>query len=69
MRNDTLRALKNIGFETWFPADQVFPEEEEEYSATLKAVRQVYSRIPKTPESGDADNFTDPLPGKLYYLV
>lgn len=29
----------NVGFAGWLPADHVFPEEGEEFSATLKAVR------------------------------
>ncbi len=37
VRPDTLRSLRNTGFDRWFPVDQVFPEEEEEYSATLRA--------------------------------
>ncbi len=69
VRPDTLRSLRNTGFDRWFPVDQVFPEEEEEYSATLRAVRLAYSRIPRIPESNDADSFADPLVGKLYYLV
>jgi SulP family sulfate permease len=69
VRRDTLRALKNIGFETWFPADQVFPEEKEEYSATLKAVRYAYGRIPQTYETNGSDGHLDLNAGGLYYLV
>jgi SulP family sulfate permease len=69
VRRDTLRALKNIGFETWFPADQVFPEEKEEYSATLKAVRYAYGRIPQTYETNGSAGHLDLNAGGLYYLV
>jgi sulfate permease, SulP family len=69
VRPDTLRALKNIGFETWFPADQVFPEEDKEYSATLKAVRYAYSRIPQTSETNGLEGHADLSAGGLYYLV
>jgi sulfate permease, SulP family len=62
VRPDTLKVLTNIGFEAWFPPDQVFPEEAEEYSATLKAVR--YAQARRASEQPDAE--ADP---KLYYLV
>ncbi len=67
VRSDTLRALRNVGFETWFPAEHVFPEEEEEYSATLKAVRYAYAKL-RAPgaaagEAAHADAH------ELYYLV
>jgi sulfate permease, SulP family len=62
VRPDTLKVLTNIGFEAWFPPDQVFPEEAEEYSATLKAVRYAQARL--VSEQADVD--ADP---KLYYLV
>jgi sulfate permease, SulP family len=69
VRDDTLRALKNIGFETWFPADHVFPEEKEEYSATLKAVRYAYSRIPQTSQTNGLESQVENSAGGLYYLV
>jgi SulP family sulfate permease len=60
VRTDTLGLLKNVGFQGWFPAEHVFPEEDEEYSATLKAVRYAHDNlaVPST---------TAPAP--LYYLV
>jgi SulP family sulfate permease len=39
LRPDFVRILKNVGLESWFPAEHVFPEGEEVYSATLRAVR------------------------------
>jgi SulP family sulfate permease len=39
VRPDTLTILRNLGFERWFPTEQIFPEEDQEYSATLKAER------------------------------
>ncbi len=45
VRPDTFGLLKNVGFESWFPAEHVFPEEEEEYSATLKAVRYAHNKL------------------------
>jgi len=31
-----------VHLEKWFPADRLFPEEEEKYSATLRAVRYAF---------------------------
>lgn len=62
VQQDTLTVLTNMGFRQWFPADQIFPEEQEEYSATLRAVRYA--------ESGhvSARGAAQPDP-RLYYLV
>lgn len=68
VRPDTLKVLTNIGFRDWFPAEQVFAEEEEEYSATLRAVRHARAKVgvaqfgrttPSVARDGDP----------LYYLV
>jgi sulfate permease, SulP family len=70
VRPDTLAVAQNVGFQSWFPTDHVFPEEDEEYSATLKAVRYARDKlvalevdVPLTKAAGHADH-----PG-LYYLV
>jgi SulP family sulfate permease len=68
VRPDTLRVLKNIGFERWFPAEQVFVEDEEEDSATLKALRYAQARLDDEHRGAALDGATarsDPL----YYLV
>jgi sulfate permease, SulP family len=62
--------LRNIGFQDWFPEEQVFPEEIEEYSATLKAVRFARSKLsidePGRPVAEtERERSVDPL----YYLV
>jgi hypothetical protein len=36
----------------WFPAEQIFPEEDQEYSATVSAVR--YARAKLDSEKSDA---------------
>ncbi|OBI51798.1 SulP family inorganic anion transporter [Mycobacterium sp. E796] len=58
VRADTLTLLKNVGFQAWFPAEHVFPEEDEEYSATLKAVRYAHNGLAEPAPPAD-----------LYYLV
>lgn len=67
VRPDTLKVLNNIGFEAWFPPDQVFPEEAEEYSATLKAVR--YAQARRSIAQPDAEPAEATSAPKLYYLV
>ena len=41
---DLWTLLKNVGFDGWFPTGRVFPEEDEEFSATLKAVRYAHAQ-------------------------
>jgi sulfate permease, SulP family len=41
---DLWTLLKNVGFDGWFTTAHVFPEEDEEFSATLKAVRYAHAQ-------------------------
>ncbi|GAB2994779.1 SulP family inorganic anion transporter [Mycobacterium bourgelatii] len=59
VRPDLLTAFKNVGLQKWFPAEQLFPEEDKEFSATLKAVRYAHRKAATGPPE-DPD---------LYYLV
>jgi sulfate permease, SulP family len=43
VQSDLRTLLTNVGFDEWFPSERVFPEEEEEFSATLKAVRYAHA--------------------------
>lgn len=66
---DTLTVLKNIGFQAWFPAEQVFVEDEgEEDSATLKALRHAH---PSLHDGARGAVLAGASPGSdpLYYLV
>jgi SulP family sulfate permease len=45
VRPEFATAMRNLRFEEWLPADRIFPEEDEKFSATLKAVRYVYDRL------------------------
>jgi SulP family sulfate permease len=38
VRSNLAKVLRNLSFEKWLPADWLYPEQEEVYSATLKAV-------------------------------
>lgn len=59
LRPDTAAILKNVGFDSWFPAEHVFPEEDKEFSATLKAVRFAHATAADRPVAQP----------DLYYLV
>jgi sulfate permease, SulP family len=71
VRTETVRVLTNVGLETWFPASQVFPEEEEQYSATLKAVRFAVAKLraARGDTSATQAQVDAELTSKLYYLV
>ncbi len=69
---DMWTVLQNVGLERWFSGEHVFPEEDEEFSATLKAVRYAHAQlgvhephapvpVAAAPGSGDAQRY--------YYLV
>jgi SulP family sulfate permease len=70
---DMWTLLKNVGVDRWFSSKQVFPEEDEEFSATLKAVRYARGQLedPDLPVppvtvaavSGNGDG------QRYYYLV
>jgi sulfate permease, SulP family len=70
VRPDTLHVLNNVGFQSWFVAEHVFPEEDAEYSATLKAVRYAHNKLaelnlkPPFTSAPEIAPHTD-----LYYLV
>jgi SulP family sulfate permease len=40
VRPEFLKILENVQLTSWFPADRIFPEEDETFSATLRAVRR-----------------------------
>jgi SulP family sulfate permease len=42
LQPDFERILRNVHVQEWLPADRLFPEEEEKYSATLRAVRYAF---------------------------
>jgi sulfate permease, SulP family len=45
VRPETAGVFNNTNLETWFPATQSFPEEDEQYLSTLKAVRLAVSKL------------------------
>jgi SulP family sulfate permease len=71
VRPDTLAVLRNVGIDGWFPAEQIFPEEDQEYSATVSAVRYARARLDSEKSNAiliGADTTYSGEPD-LYYLV
>ena len=66
VRPDFLAAIKSLHFLDRYPADIIFAEEDEDYSATLKAVRRVHQLIAAEKSAAGVD---EAHPEKLYYLV
>jgi sulfate permease, SulP family len=64
VRPDFVRILRNVGISKWFPTEQIFPEEDRKFSATLRAVRYanrlVSQRTRAAPDHGEDE---------VYYLV
>jgi len=63
-------AMKNLKFSDWFPPEHLYPEEDEKFSATLKAVRRVHELLdenecPHCRQNGMAAADREPQ----YYLV
>lgn len=70
IRPDTLAVLKNVGLQRWFPDEQIFPEEDEEYSATLKAVRHAHNKLAGLSLEEPFTAAPERTPhARLYYLV
>ena len=70
IRPDLAKAMNNLGFSSWLASDQVFPEEDDKDSATLKAVRHAYNLIEEnTCAHCKQKQLADGRQLKLYYLV
>jgi sulfate permease, SulP family len=61
VRPNLAKILRNVRFNEWLPADRIYPEQDEQYSATLHAVRHAYRLI--SQKKGDAEEKV------VYYLV
>jgi SulP family sulfate permease len=70
VRPEFAKAMRNLRFQDWLPADRIFPEEAEKFSATLKAVRHVYELLKNNPCSHCKQaEFAGADQQSLYYLV
>jgi sulfate permease, SulP family len=61
VRPNLAKILRNVRFSEWLPADRIFPEKDESFSATLNAVRQAYRLLNQELKGADDQ--------AAYYLV
>jgi SulP family sulfate permease len=71
VRPDLLESFRRLRFQNWFPNDQIFSEEDEVDSATLKAVRRAYDLLGRrnTCKHCAADESQVVRRRAAYYLV
>ncbi len=71
VRPDFLAALKSLHFFTWYPAPNIFVDEDDYNSATLKAVRHAYALLAKDDAAIEraAPSLDESARAKLYYVV
>jgi sulfate permease, SulP family len=70
VRPDFAKAMTSLHFYDWLPADRVFPEEDEKFSSTLKAVRHVYELLEENSCAHCRRNgLVEAGQRGLYYLV
>jgi SulP family sulfate permease len=70
VRPEFAKAMENLRFQDWLPANRIFPEEDEKFSATLKAVRRVYDRLEQnTCDHCRQNGLVRADRQALYYLV
>jgi SulP family sulfate permease len=63
------QAMANLRFHEWLPIDRVFPEEQEKFSSTLRAVRHVYELLEENPCDHCLQGEFAADGQRLYYLV
>jgi len=68
VRADLLSAIERVGIDRYLPAELVFAEEDEEFSATLKAVRKAFALRAGDGDAGGSAAIAAPQ-GGAYYLV
>jgi SulP family sulfate permease len=72
VRADFVKIIQNVGMNKWFPAEQIFPEEEQVFSATLRAVRYANHLARSgnnTAEASLNDSTAEIRDEAAYYLV
>jgi SulP family sulfate permease len=70
VRPDFAKRLGHLKFDGWLPKEHIFYEEDEIYSATLRAVRYAYAPLGKTAKSSaSSEQELTSANKELYYLV
>jgi SulP family sulfate permease len=65
VRGELAAAIGRVGIGRELPPEQIFPEEDEDFSATLKAIRRALA----LRAAQDASGSSLPPRGASYYLV
>jgi sulfate permease, SulP family len=61
VRPNLVKILRNVRFDEWLPADRIYPEKDETFSATLNAVRHAYRLLNQGSKLEEKE--------AVYYLV
>lgn len=61
VRPNLAKILRNVRVNEWLPSDRIYPEKDENFSATLNAVRHAYRLLNQERKSADNE--------AVYYLV
>lgn len=71
LRPEFRAVLANLRFTAWYPAERFFPEEDETWSATVRAVRYAYALLGESNSCPHCAARTQPQlhVANLYYLV
>ena len=74
VRPDFVKILRNVGINKWFPTENIFPEEDRMFSATLRAVRHAHRLLSESDaRQGVDETGIRSAPGQAeeatYYLV
>jgi SulP family sulfate permease len=71
LRPEFRAVLANLQFTAWYPAERFFPEEDETWSATVRAVRYAYTLLGEANTCPHCTGRTQPPErvANLYYLV
>lgn len=70
LRPDFQEVLKRLRFTAWYPVDRFFPEEDENWSATVRAVRYAYAQLGDRNTCAHCAGRIDAgRAADLYYLV
>jgi SulP family sulfate permease len=71
VRPEFLESIKRLRFTDWYPANRIFPEQDDKDSATLAAVRRVYELLGATNDCLHCavPRKTGGAKERLYYLV
>ena len=71
VRKDLYAAIHRVGITAHFPEEFIFAEEEQDFSATLRAIRHAYAQLAKDRSKIDASvsNLPDGIINLAYYLV